>query len=368
MAWYRIKIRITFALSTVLLVIMVVACSRAPSEPPVYGAKIRYAEGQPLTFPDVTLEFVGERETPPSSDYPRAMRFYDFKVSQGNQAQLVSWSAGTGDIGPALFELAGNRYLLELAMSDQLGSLAEDELVLWQQAIPATETPAATPAGIPLEAQDYYHKGLTQAAAGLNEEAVTNFTQAITLYPTYSEAYQFRAQVYVQLGQYDLARADYQQVLALNPQPEMQATVTAALQEIAQAKTIAPTPTVALPTPTSLPPVKISLGQPFSVALRQYGRLASTELGVEFYELVEDTRCPRQAVCESEGWARIAIYVWRTNIEPTEFILNTDPSDANNSIPYDSYRIRLVNLDPYPETSETKIAPQDYRATFVVSE
>ena len=161
--------------------------------------------------------------------------------------------------------------------------------------------------------------------------------------------------------------ADYQQVLVLNPQPEIQATVTAALQEIAQAKTIAPTPTPALPTPASLPPVKITLGQPFSLALHEYGRLDSTGLGVEFYEVVEDTRCPRQVICESEGRARIAIYVWITNIEPIEFILNTDPAANRNMVLYDEYQVRLLSLDPYPETPEPDIAPQDYRATFVVS-
>lgn len=372
MALYIVKDITKTTLTTVLLLIMVVACNRASTQPPIYGVKIQYAQGQPLNFPDVTLEFVGKRESPASSDYPRGMTFYDFKVYQGSRAQLVSWSAGTGDIGPTLFELAGNRYALELAMSDKLGSLDEDELVLWREVIPATEAPIATPiptpAGPPLEAQDHYHKGLVQFAAGLTEEAVASFTQAITLYPTYIEAYQFRGNAYRQLGRYDLARADYQQVLVLNPQPEIQATVTAALQEIAQAKTIAPTPTPALPTPMPLPPpVKITLGQPFSLALNQYGRLDSTGLGVEFYEVVEDTRCPRQVICESEGWARIAIYVWITNIEPIEFILNTDPAANKNMVLYDEYQVRLLSLDPYPETPEPDIAPQDYRATFVVS-
>lgn len=60
------------------------------------------------------------------------MYSYDFKVYQGSQSQLISWSSGTGDIGPTLFELAGNRYALELAMSDKLGILDENELVLWR--------------------------------------------------------------------------------------------------------------------------------------------------------------------------------------------------------------------------------------------
>ena len=116
-------------LTAVPFLIMVVACNRASTQPPIYGERIQYAEGQPLNFPDVTLEFVGKRESPPSDYYPQSMYSYDFKVSQGSQSQLISWSAGTGDIGPTLFELAGNRYALELAMSDKLGILDENELV-----------------------------------------------------------------------------------------------------------------------------------------------------------------------------------------------------------------------------------------------
>ena len=118
--------------TTVLVLITVLACNRASTQQPRYGVKIQYAQGQPLNFPDVTLEFVGKRESPPSDYYPRSMYSYDFKVYQGSQSQLISWSSGTGDIGPTLFELAGNRYALELAMSDKLGILDENELVLWR--------------------------------------------------------------------------------------------------------------------------------------------------------------------------------------------------------------------------------------------
>lgn len=135
----------TVILTTVPLLIIAVACQPVSTQPPAYGAKVHYAQGQPLHFPDVSLEFVGRREVPASADYPRAMTFYDFKVHQGSETQLVSWSAGSGDIGPTLFEVAGQRYTLELARSDTLGALAEAELVLWREVIPATAAPTVTP-------------------------------------------------------------------------------------------------------------------------------------------------------------------------------------------------------------------------------
>jgi hypothetical protein len=135
MALYIVKDITKITLTSVLLLITVVACNPASTQQPRYGVKVQYTQGQPLNFPDVTLEFVGKRESPPSDYYPRSMYSYDFNVSQGSQSQLVSWSAGTGDIGPTLFELAGNRYALELAMSDKLGILDENELVLWREVI-----------------------------------------------------------------------------------------------------------------------------------------------------------------------------------------------------------------------------------------
>lgn len=257
-------------LPAILFLIIGGACNQASTQPPIYGTKIQYDQGQPLSFPDVTLEFVGKREAPLSDNYPQGITFYDFKVYQGNQAQLVSWSAGTGDIGPTLFELSGNKFVLELAMSDTLGSLDVDELVLWQEVIPTAEVLTATP-----------------------------------------------------------------------------------------------TPTPTLPTPTPLPPIEFTLDRPFTLSLNQYGRLQSSELGIELYQ-IEDYRCPQQEICESEGEADISIFVWKTNIEPVEFGLSTDPAANRSMVPYDEYQIQLLTLEPYPETSEG-IAPQDYRATFVVS-
>ena len=102
-----------------------------PQPPPAYGVKVRYARGQLLTFPDLTVEFMGEREEK-SPYYPRNFRYYDFRVRQGDQGIIVSWTEGTGLIGPSLFELGGNHYRLERVMSDTLGRLDENELVLWK--------------------------------------------------------------------------------------------------------------------------------------------------------------------------------------------------------------------------------------------
>jgi hypothetical protein len=96
-----------------------------------YGTRVKYKAGQKIEFPDFTIEYVGERRKSVSV-YPRGFLYYDFKISREKTEKVVSWTAGTGDIAPAQFEIAGKNYQLELRHSDQLGKLKDNELVIWQ--------------------------------------------------------------------------------------------------------------------------------------------------------------------------------------------------------------------------------------------
>jgi hypothetical protein len=44
---------------------------------------------------------------------------------------MVSWTTGTGLIGPMDFEIGGKHYRLELRHSHTLGKLQDNELVIW---------------------------------------------------------------------------------------------------------------------------------------------------------------------------------------------------------------------------------------------
>jgi hypothetical protein len=79
---------------------------------------------------------VGERrESLPI--YPRAFLYYDFKITKEKTEKAVSWTAGTGDIAPARFEISGKHYQLESRHSDKLGKLKDNELVIWQAKPPS---------------------------------------------------------------------------------------------------------------------------------------------------------------------------------------------------------------------------------------
>jgi hypothetical protein len=121
-----------FVLGGLLAFAGLVSCGHAaPEQKASYGALVKYRTGEKIEFPDFAAEYLGERrQTMPV--YPRGFLYYDFKISRGKTEKVVSWTAGTGDIAPAQFEIAGKNYQLELRRSDELGKLKDSELVIWQ--------------------------------------------------------------------------------------------------------------------------------------------------------------------------------------------------------------------------------------------
>jgi len=112
------------------LLLGVLASSAAASLPTTaYGARATFQKGTPLIYADFTLTYAGERlVTTPR--FPRGFVFHDFDAVSTGKAVRVSWSSGTGDIGPTPFTIDGKSYTLELSRSDKLGALKKDELVV----------------------------------------------------------------------------------------------------------------------------------------------------------------------------------------------------------------------------------------------
>ncbi|MBX3014062.1 MAG: hypothetical protein KF832_21255 [Caldilineaceae bacterium] len=98
-----------------------------------YGKKMVYTPGQTLQFPDFDLTYLGVRHEQ-SALFPHGFAFHDFQVERTSQRFTITWSSGTGDIGPTFFAINGRTYRLELVYSAQLAWLANNELVIWQEA------------------------------------------------------------------------------------------------------------------------------------------------------------------------------------------------------------------------------------------
>jgi hypothetical protein len=101
----------------------------ASEAPAAYGAKVRYSSEKTIRFPDFELRFTGERRVT-TPQFPRGFVYHDFTASTKSERVKVSWSSGTGDIGPAGFTIAGKKFRLELSRSDTAGRLKTDELVV----------------------------------------------------------------------------------------------------------------------------------------------------------------------------------------------------------------------------------------------
>ncbi|MEP6901995.1 MAG: hypothetical protein ABJA66_09605 [Actinomycetota bacterium] len=97
-----------------------------------FGAKVKFSPNVRIKFKDFSIIYIGERRVS-SEKFPNGFLYYDFKVQNQIENITISWTSGTGEIAPTAFQIGGNTYELELAMSDKLGKLAENELVIWKK-------------------------------------------------------------------------------------------------------------------------------------------------------------------------------------------------------------------------------------------
>ena len=105
-----------------------------------------------------------------------------------------------------------------------------------------------------------------------------------------------------------------------------------------------------------------SLGQEFVI---RYGETIRIDnLLLEFTSVLEESRCPVNAICVWEGNARL---VFTASQGPTTraLELNTTPPFPTTAI-FEGYVIELRELQPYPGAVITKPLPLAYVATLFV--
>jgi hypothetical protein len=137
--------------------------------------------------------------------------------------------------------------------------------------------------------------------------------------------------------------------------------------EAAATHTAVPRPTVtAVPLPTSAP--SASLDEPFALAGGAETAVGAEELMLYFESVVEDSRCPTQVNCFWSGQARILIVAAQEGQEPLKLEFNTNPAPEQtvDVLPAFAYTVQLIQLDPYPQTTDP-IPFADYRAQLLVT-
>lgn len=98
-----------------------------------YNSVVSFSKGEKIKFPDFVLEYQGERNE--KKEFPNGnslnFKFHDFSLTNGSQQKTISWSSGTGDIGPVQFEFESKSYAIEMSYSEKLKTkLGSSELVI----------------------------------------------------------------------------------------------------------------------------------------------------------------------------------------------------------------------------------------------
>jgi len=109
----------------------------------------------------------------------------------------------------------------------------------------------------------------------------------------------------------------------------------------------------------------VPLNERFTLAPGEVAKITGADLRLEFIRVSGDSRCPADAVCIQGGDAIVQIRATGGS-SPEQLGLHTGDSSQASAV-YDSARIMLVELQPYPFSSRT-IAPDEYRATLTVTQ
>lgn len=104
------------------------------------------------------------------------------------------------------------------------------------------------------------------------------------------------------------------------------------------------------------------LGSPFRVGVGQSVKVESAGFELGFDQVLEDSRCPADAICVWPGTARLKAWL-RVSGEPRrEVELKTFPRAP---LALDGYTVEVQALEPFPY-SNVRIDPRGYVATLII--
>jgi hypothetical protein len=120
-------------------------------------------------------------------------------------------------------------------------------------------------------------------------------------------------------------------------------------------------------------PLPAVLDEPFTLGFGESATITERKLTLTFAEVIQDARCPLQVDCEALGAVEILVILQIQEGKAAQYEMNPEqvlvPSGwAPHEVRYFEYMVRLVSVDPYPETLEDKEDIEDYQATFVITE
>ena len=103
--------------------------------------------------------------------------------------------------------------------------------------------------------------------------------------------------------------------------------------------------------------------------IRHQEVLGNAEVSIRFDEVTEDSRCPANANCVWEGNAKIKFtffLISEKQVIPFEIYATEIPQlQIKNDTIISDYRVEMISLEPYPETSD-EIPQASYTAEIRV--
>jgi len=115
--------------------------------------------------------------------------------------------------------------------------------------------------------------------------------------------------------------------------------------------------------PASAGPARVPADKEFSLGIGQSASIDGEKLVIKFKAVLEDSRCPTNALCVLAGNGKVEFEVLDINGQNKTIILNTE--DEPRLALLKGHKLNLVSLNP-PRTNGVSISPGDYSVTLHV--
>lgn len=112
-------------------------------------------------------------------------------------------------------------------------------------------------------------------------------------------------------------------------------------------------------------PVSASQALPATVEVAYGEEVVVNDLTVRFNTVIEDSRCPADAICIQAGQAVVSVNVSANGQEDSLELTNVP--DGGEPVEFQGYRISLQDLQPYPLASQPA-SPEAYQASILIEE
>jgi hypothetical protein len=115
--------------------------------------------------------------------------------------------------------------------------------------------------------------------------------------------------------------------------------------------------------PASAGPARAPVDKEFSLRMGQSASIDGEKLIIKFKAVLEDSRCPTNALCAWAGNGKVEFEVLDIDGQNKTIILNTE--DEPRLAPLKEHKLKLVSLNP-PRIDGISISPGDYSVTLYV--